>query len=67
MSDERLVVHRFQHDEADGAIHRRLQQRRIGEREVIADEQRAALRRDVVASQNLDAIDRGSEFLYSLF
>ena len=55
--DDAVVVDALVHQEADGPVGRGDEQRHIDERHVIADEQCAGLLREVVAAENLDAVD----------
>ena len=55
--NDAVVVDALVHEEADGPVGRRDQQRHIDKRHVIADQQRAGLLREVVAAEHLDAVD----------
>ena len=58
---QRLFVYALVHDEAHGPVGGGQEQQGVHEREVVADEERAAFAGDVVAAIHPDAIDRLGE------
>ena len=58
--DPAAFVNALEHQETDGPVGGGDEQQRVGEGQMIADEQRAAFGRDIVAPDDADSVDRCS-------